>query len=391
MQDGLGFSTLLALRYLRSTRKDAFVTFLSSVCAGGIALGVAALILSLGALSGFQEALRGEVLARTPQLEAQLPAGSDVAAAVRLARGVPGIVGAQAQLHGRGWLVLGGRAHAVELVGFEGTLPRSFPGTAGTAAGVYLGEGLAQRAGVRAGDVVQLVSPRPTLTPLGPQPRERRVPVAGTFSTGRTEQDERVALPIALAATLVGAADPRLEIDAGGLENALRLAPAVAAALPPGTRVRTWEDINRGLFFALRLEKSVMFVAVFLIVLVAALALIADLALVIASKRAEIGILGAMGATPSALRNAFLKLGALLSGLGVALGATLGVGGAVVLDRYRLIALPRRVYFLDYVPFVVRPGDLVAVLGLTALLALACAGYAARRAAALLPIEAMRR
>jgi lipoprotein-releasing system permease protein len=166
--------------------------------------------------------------------------------------------------------------------------------------------------------------------------------VAGTFSTGRTEQDERVALPIALAATLVGSADPRLELDAGGLESALALAPAVAAALPAGTRVRTWQDINRGLFFALRLEKSVMFVAVFLIILVAALALIADLALVIASKRAEIGILGAMGASPAALRNAFLKLGALLSGLGVALGATLGIGGAVVLDRYRLIALPRR-------------------------------------------------
>jgi len=389
--DGLGFTTVLALRYLRSTRKDAFVTFLSTVCAGGIALGVAALILSLAALSGFQQALRGEVLALTPHLEAQLPAGADVAAARVAVRAVAGVVDAQVQLHGRGWLVLGGRAQAVELVGFDGPLPRSFPGTAGAAPGLYVGDGLAQRSGVRAGDVVELVSPRPTLTPLGPQPRVRRLAVAGPFSTGRTEQEERVALPLALAATLVGTAGPRLEIDAGGLEQALALAPAVAAALPPGTRVRTWEDINRGLFFALRLEKSVMFVAVFLIVLVAALALIADLALVIASKRAEIGILGAMGATPAALRNAFLKLGAMLSGLGVGLGALLGVGGAALLDHYHLLALPRRVYFLDYVPFVVRPADLAAVIGLTALLALACAGYAARRAAALAPIEAMRR
>src|SRR6185295_18874706 len=108
-------------------------------------------------------------------------------------------------------------------------------------------EGMAQRSGVRAGDVVQLVSPRPTLTPLGPQPRERRVPIAGTFSTGRTEQDERVALPYALAAALLGTADPRLEIEAGGLEQALAVAPALAAALPAGTQVRTWQDINRGL------------------------------------------------------------------------------------------------------------------------------------------------
>ena len=90
--------------------------------------------------------------------------------------------------------------------------------------------------------------------------------------------------------------------------------------------------------------------------LVAALALIADLALIIASKRAEIGILGAMGATPRALRDAFLVLGGMLSGLGSCRWApALGVGGAWVLDRYRLVALPRRVYFLDYVPFEVRP------------------------------------
>jgi lipoprotein-releasing system permease protein len=389
--DGVSFSTLLALRYLRSTRKDAFITFLSAVCAGGIALGVAALILSLAALSGFQEALRGEVLARTPQLEAMLPAGANVDAARTAVLGVPGVLAAQPQLHGRGWLVLAGKPQAVELVGFAHSPPRSFPGIAGRAEGLYLGESLAARGGVRAGDVVEIVSPRPALTPLGPEPRTRRMPIAGTFSTGRVEQEERVALPLATAAALIGDGDARLEVDAGGLQQALAIAPALAVALPPGSRVETWQDLNRGLFFALRLEKSVMFVAVFLIVLVAALALIADLALVIASKRVEIGVLGAMGATPAALRRAFLALGGLLAGIGVALGGGLGLGGAWLLERYHLVALPQRVYFLDYVPFLVRPGDLAAVLGLTAVLALVCAAYAARRATALDPVAAMRR
>ena len=183
----------------------------------------------------------------------------------------------------------------------------------------------------------------------------------------------------------------RLEISAAGLDEAVALAPAITSALPAGTRVRTWQDINRGLFIALRLEKSVMFVAVFLIVLVAALALIADLALIIASKRSEIGILGAMGDSPSALRNAFLYLGGLRAGMGVAVGAFLGVAGSWVLDRYHLVALPRRVYFLDYVPFVVHPADLAAVLALTIVLALACSAYAAQRAAELSPLVALAR
>lgn len=390
MTDSLSFPALLALRYLRSTRKDAFITFLSAVSAGGIALGVAALILALAALSGFQQALRAEVLARTPEIEAALPPGADVAAARQAVARLAGVRSVQPVLHGHGWLLLEGRAQAVELVGFQGAVPRSFPGAAGNGEGTYVGEALATRWGIRAGDVVELASPRPTLTPLGPQPRVRRLALAGTFSTGRTEQDPRLALPFDVAASMAGTGDMRLEIGCGGLDQALTAAPSVAQVLPPGSRVRTWQDINRGLFIALRLEKSVMFVAVFLIILVAALALIADLALIIASKRAEIGILGAMGATPSALRNAFLYLGGLLAGLGVALGAAFGLLGAWVLDRYHLVALPRRVYFLDHVPFVVRPGDLAAVLGLTIVLALACSAYAAQRAAALSPVEALR-
>ncbi len=391
MATGLPFTAYLALRYLRSTRKDAFITFLSAVSAGGIALGVGALILALAALSGFQQALRSEVLARTPQLEVRLPAGTDPTGVVKQALSVPGVRDARASLHGRGWLLLDGRAQPVDLVGFAGSVPQSFAGAGGQAEGLYLGEALVQRWGLRKGDRLDVVSPRPTLTPLGPQPRTRVLALAGTFATGKTEQEERAALPIAVARALVGDGDARLEVEADDLDAALRLAQPLAAAMPPGSEVRTWQQINRGLFFALRLEKSVMFVAVFLIVLVAALALIADLALVIASKRAEIGILGAMGATPAALRRAFLLLGGMLAAVGVALGALLGVAGSWVLDHYRLLALPKRVYFLDYVPFVVRPADLAAVLSLTAGLALLCSTYAARRAAALGPVEAMRR
>lgn len=380
---------MLALRYLRSTRRDAFTSFLSAVAAGGIALGVAALVLALAALSGFQRALKGEILARTPHLEVDLAPDVDADAAARLARTVAGVRSAQIVAHGRGWAIFGGDAQAVELVGFAGRVPRSFPGAAGRPEGLYVGDSLAVRWGLRPGDVVEIASTRPTLTPLGPQPRLRSLRLAGTYSTGRTEQDRRVALPWSVAEALLGPGERRLELAASDLDAALRAAPRLAAALPLGCRVRTWQDLNQALFFALRLEKTVMFAAVFLIVLVAGLALVADVALVIANKRPEIGMLGAMGATPGDLRGAFLWLGGLLAGGGSLLGAAIGLLGAWLLDRYHLVALPERVYFLDYVPFRVEALDLFAVIGLTWVLALLCAGYAAERAAALQPVEAM--
>jgi len=389
------FPVILALRYLRSTRRDAFASFLSAVAAGGLALGVAALILSLAVISGFQDALRGELLGRTPQIEVDLPAGLPAEAAVaarEAVKKVPGVRAAQVQVRGGGWVVDAGKVQAVELVGCEGQVPNSFPGAAGKPAGLYVPAALAARWGLVPGKMVDLVSPRPTLTPFGPQPRVRSMAVAGTYQSGRTQEErERVALPRAVAETLLGGADRRLEVVAADLDAALDVAGRIAPALPKGSVVRTWKELNRPLLFALRLEKAVMFVAVSLIILVAALALVADLALIISSKRPEIGILGTMGATPATLRRAFLLLGGLVAGLGMLTGTVLGVGGAWICDRYKLLPVPGRVYFLDYVPFLVKPSDLVLVLGLAAVLALASAFYAARRAAALDPVEAMRR
>jgi lipoprotein-releasing system permease protein len=389
------FPVLLALRYLRSTRRDAFASFLSAVAAVGLALGVAALILSLAVISGFQDALRGELLGRTPQIEVDLPGGLPAAAALaarEAVRKVPGVLAAQVQVRGGGWLVDAGKVQAVELVGFERQVPASFPGAAGRPEGLYVPASLAARWGLAPGKTVDVASPRPTLTPFGPQPRVRSVAVTGTYQSGRTQEErERVALPRAVAETLLGGADRRLEVVAADLDTALDVAGRLAPVLPAGSVVRTWKELNRPLLFALRLEKTVMFVAVSLIILVAALALVADLSLIISSKRAEIGILGTMGATPADLRRAFLLLGGLVAGFGMAAGAVLGVGGAWVLDRFKLLPVPGRVYFLDYVPFTVQPGDLALVLLLAVVLALGSAFYAARRAAALDPVEAMRR
>ena len=386
---------LVARRYLRSTRRDAFISFLTLTAAGGLALGVAALILALAMLTGFQGALTAEILARTPEIEIRLAPGADrdqaLSTRARIATEAE-VRSAQLVTHGQGWILAEGRVRAVEIVGFEGELPISFPDpTPSRRPGLYLGDRLAEAWSVDNGQTIEIASSRPTLTPLGPQPRVRRLPVEGRFGSGRTELTERVALPLEQAAALLGERRYRLHVTTGDLTTALTLARRLEGLLPAGSEIWTWQRLNRGLFFALKLEKTITFIAVFLIVAVAALALVSDLTLIITSKRREVGILGAMGADPAALRRIFTLLGGLLAGIGVAAGGAAGISLATVLDRYRLLRIPGDVYFLDYVPFQVRPLDLGVVLVATIVVAVLGAGYAARRAAALHPVEALRR
>ena len=386
----LPFPLLLALRYLRSTRKDAFVSFLSAVAAGGIGLGVAALVLALAALAGLQAALRGEVLARTPHLEIELP-GEDGAAALqeRLLR-QPGVIAVQEAVRGRGWLTSGGLVQPVEIVGYSGLVPRFFPGAEGGAPGLYVSDTLAARWGVRRGDAMEVVSPRPTLTPLGPAPRIRSLPLAGTFKSGRTEDVERVALPVGVARPLAGNPATYLEVTAPGLEEALALVPAVQALLPADARLRTWEQLNRPLFFALRLEKSVMFVAVSLIVVVAAMALVADLGAgdhqqARRARHARHPRRDAGAAAPRLPAARCLHRRPRHGGRGRP-----AAGAAAVMQHSHLVHLPGQVYFLDYLPFRLLASDVAAVLAVTVVLALGSSLWVAQRVGKLQP-EAMRR
>ncbi len=386
------FAWSLALRWLRSTRKDAFTSFLSAVAAGGIGLGVAALVLALAALDGMQRKLRHEILSRTPSLEVALAPGVDpLEVEARIGR-EPEVAAVQTVLRGRGWVVGGGSALPVELVGHAGAVPASFPGAAGGAPGLYLADATAARLGLAAGEVVTLVAPRPTLTPLGPQPRTLSMRLAGVYRAARTDEVAQAALPIERAEILLGADRTRvLQVSTGDLDSALVLADRLAGELPAGARIATWRDLNRPLFFALRLERTVLFAAVSLVVAVAAFALFSDLSLVAATKRRELGVLAALGTDGPTLRAAFLRLGLLLGGLGTLGGAALGVAAALLLDRTRALSLPAGVLLFDYLPFEVRAGDVAAVVATALALAAACSALAADRVARLDPVAALRR
>jgi lipoprotein-releasing system permease protein len=407
----VAFELWVALRYLRSTRKDAFISLLSRITAAGLAVGVAALIVALAALSGFQSRLMGDVQRRTPALQVELPPAADEVAIGRLLDAEPGVDSVQRLLYGRGWLRRGDAIEPVEVVGVEGTLPGwvvpepGGPVEGSGIDGLWISTAVAARWGVIPGDVVELVSPRLTLSPRGPIPRSRRVAVAGLHDPGQADERhaQRVMLPYEQARNLLAGSDRRLGVEPGrgvAVERlASRLRDRLGSVVAEGTvtpdvaepQVVTWRDANQALLFVLRLEKSAIFLAVALIVVVASFALVSALSLILTAKRSEVGILAAMGAAPGRLRRVFVLLGSLLAGLGTAAGGVLGVTLALLFERFRLIKLPGDVYIVDHVPFLVRVFDVAVVLGASAVVALVATLAGSRTVGTLDPVEALRR
>lgn len=396
----MGFVWHVALRYFRSTRADAHIRVLSSLTAGGLAVGTAALVLALAALSGFQNHLLEDLAQHTPTLQVELGgrAGSangsagSTASLVDRATATEGILAAQELLYARGWLVDRTGVVVVDVVGYEKAPPAWIPVEAAAPPGLIVPLSVALRMGLAVGGSARVVSPRAGLTPVGPRPRMRTLPVAAIYDSGRAEYEEMpVLLPLEQAVALFAGGDRRLDLTlapgADPEEVAADLRQAIAAA--EGT-VTTWRQANRALLFVLRLEKGLVFSAVALIVAVAAFALLAALSLVLSSKRSEVGVLAAMGAPPARLQRLFLALGALLSVGGAGFGAAVGAGVAAFLDRFRVVSLPSDVYVVDYVPFLVRGRDVLVVVALTVVFTGAASLLSARKASRLDPVEAMR-
>ena len=424
----MGFVWHVALRYFRSTRADAHIRVLSSLTAGGLAVGTAALVLALAALSGFQNHLLRDLAQHTPTLQVELGGRVDsatggvgsAASIVDRVRATQGVLTAQELLYARGWLVDRRGVVAVEVVGYEKAPPAWIPVEAAprppgpgpnshcsppqvfdfsvgfcvtpAAPGLIVPLQVALRMGLTVGGSARVASPRSSLTPVGPRPRVRTLPVAAIYDAERAGyEDLPVLLPLEQAAALFAGGDRRLDLTLAPAVDPEGVAADLRAAIAPAEgSVATWRQANRALLFVLRLEKGLVFSAVALIVAVAAFALLASLSLVLSSKRSEVGVLAAMGVPPARLRGIFLTLGVLLSVGGAGVGVLVGAGVALFLDFFRVLSLPSDVYIVDYVPFLVREEDLFVVAFSTILFTGAASLLSARKASRLDPVEAMR-
>jgi lipoprotein-releasing system permease protein len=407
----------IASRYLRSRRGSKLLSLISIIAIGGVCVGVSALIIIIGVMNGLQHDLREKILVGSPDIRV-LTYGEDLKinawdTVLTKIRKQPGVVAAAPFVLTEG-VMTGGRDYAsgVYIVGLppqgrgvtDVTTIRShvtagdfrFASTDGQHRGVVLGKLLAARFNKWPGDSVMLVSAAlGKMNPVtgGLVPTIERFEVTGIVQTGMYEYDNSyafIALDRAQSLAGLGSGVTGIEVKTTDRWQASRVASQLIAALGWPFRTVDWEEQNRSLFQALKLEKLGMGVILLLIVLVAAFNIVSTLTMVVADKTKEIGILKAMGMPARSIRRVFFAQGLVIGVVGTALGLILGFAGALALDRYQFIKLDPQVYFIDHLPVSTQPGDVVWIVLASIAIAAIATVYPSVQASRLFPIEAIR-
>ncbi len=390
----MSYETFIALRYLASSRRRAHVALISAISVLGLAVGVAALIISLALLSGFQDRIRAQMAMRSPHLLVSPARGDrlrDPQLVARVLAALPGALSVDPVIEGRGWLcdVSGRNAVPVRYRNVsEGPLRLSGEG----APPARVSSAAAARVAAETGGLLRVLSSRSRLSPIGPIPIAVLVRVAEIRRGSALEKAADLEVPEPTARLLAGlpsgaqAYEARLS-DPNAAEAAAR---AAAARLSASYRVRTWRELNAPLSFALRLEKAVIFATVALVIVVAALNVVSNIALLVVEKKRDLGVLVSLGAVPGSLAKIYLTLGGLIGGLGTAAGVLVGVVASMLLDRLHAVPLPADVYLLSHVPFAVHPREVLLVALFALATAVAAAVLPARAASRLAPGEAIR-
>jgi lipoprotein-releasing system permease protein len=412
----LPYELQVGWRYLRAGRggrRNAFISFISGVSMVGIALGVAALIVVLSVMNGFQREVRDAMLSAIAHIEIsrydQGPA-QDWQALAELARRDPRVTGAAPYVASQALLARGEAMRGVMVRGVDPALEPQVTPMAARAQGlqdlaprswrVLVGQELARQLGVQVGDSVTLLAPGGNTTPAGLVPRTRGFTVAGIFQAGHYEYDAGLVL--------MHAEDAALFFKTGGMSGVqLRLADlhqarTVTAALQPQLgvdwRLADWTRANPTWFAAVQVEKRMMGIILTLIVAVAAFNLVSTLVMTVTDKQSDIAILRTLGATPRSIQGIFMLQGAFAGVIGTAVGVGLGLLLAFNVDvivpaiegLLGVRFLPPTIYLISQMPSDPQQGDIVPIALVSLLLALLATLYPSWRAARVQPAQALR-
>jgi len=405
-------------RYTRAGRvgrRNGFISFISGVSMLGIALGVAALIIVLSVMNGFQKEVRDRMLSVIAHVEVTDAAGGALAdwrKTAEEARKNPQVIGAAPFVASQALIARGDDMHGIVVRGIvpqeeatvtelaaglkDTTLAKLVPGTWS----VVLGGELARSLGVRDGDKVTIVLPGGQVTPAGIVPRLRTLTVVGTFDAGHYEYDSGLAL-VALedAAKLFRVEGPTgIQLRLKDLDRAPVVGAELAQTLGPSVIVRDWTSTNRNWFSAVQVEKRLMFIILTLIIMVAAFNLVSTLVMTVTDKRADIAILRTLGASPRSVMAIFMVQGAASGVIGTISGVLLGLLVAFNIDVIvpaieRLLHvsfLPSSVYLISRMPSDPQQGDIVPIALFALLFAFLATLYPSWSASRMQPAEALR-
>jgi lipoprotein-releasing system permease protein len=408
MRGGLPYELFLGLRYLGSRGKRAQLSLFVWIGVGGVFLGVAALIVVLAVMTGFQDGIRDRIIAANPHLLVFQSGGTGMLDAPRVAdtvREVPGVRAAtpfvlqQALFTSPGGDAHGGLVRGVDTSDLSvardlAAQVRSgrLEGFADGGDGILLGAELARVLGVVPGDPVTVISPKGALTAVGMVPKMRRFTVAGTIQVGMHEYDASIAyLPLGPAREFAGLPGVTgVEVKLVDPFDAKAVGRTIGRRLGMSYWVRDWMEMNRNLFAALQLEKLALFVIVTIIVLVAAFAIIGHLVLLVAEKRKEIGILKSIGATGSSITAVFFTVGMTIGVVGTLAGSLAGLAIIWAQNYWHIIHLAGDVYQIDYLPMKLTPTDFTMIVTATLVLSFFATIIPARRAGSLQPVDVLR-
>ena len=410
------YELAVGLRYTRARRgagRNSFISFIALTSMAGIALGVAALIVVLSVMNGFQEELRNRILSVASHIEVRgLPTLADDEAVARTALENPRVKAAAPYVLGQAMLSAAGANRGVLVRGIDpakestvadigahmraGSLEALQPGRFG----IVLGADLARSLGVRLGDTVVAITPQGTLTAAGTLPRLKSFTVVGVFEIGMYEFDSGLALieidDAKKLYRLDGASGVRLKLD--DLYAAPRVAQELVGRLNVDAEIRDWTMSHANFFRAVQIEKRVMFIILTLIIAVAAFNIVSAQVMTVTDKEADIAILRTLGASPSSITAIFMIQGGLIGLIGTLLGVAGGIllalnVGTVLPAIERLFSvqiLDKTIYYINELPSDLQTADVVTIAGIALVLALLATIYPAWRAAKVNPAEALR-
>lgn len=414
----LPYELRIGLRYTRAgrraRRRNGFISFISAISMTGIALGVAALIIVLSVMNGFQKEVRDKMLSVLSHIEVASMSGAltnwqqvaDMARTNREVIAAAPFINAQA-MFAREDMVRGALVRGIDpaLEPAVSDITKRLPAgkltdLADGSFGVVLGYELARSLGVMVGEKVTLIAPQGNVTPAGIVPRLRQFTVVGLFESGHFEYDSSLALiHLGDAQRLFRVDGPtgvRLRIQ--DMQRAPQVAAELASVLPQGLLVRDWSRQNRTWFAAVQTEKRMMFIILTLIVAVAAFNLVSTLVMTVTEKQSDIAILRTLGASPASVMLVFIVQGALIGVIGTLIGVGLGLLVAnnldVIVPAIEAVVgvqfLPKDIYFISSLPSDPRAADIVPITLISLVLALIATLYPSWRASRTRPAEALR-
>jgi lipoprotein-releasing system permease protein len=412
------YELILGWRYTRAgrtTRRNGFISFISGVSMLGIALGVAALIIVLSVMNGFQKEVRDRMLGVVSHIEILGADGNalpDLDRTLSEAGQNPQVIGAAPFVAEQGLLARGEDMKATLVRGIdparepevtdlalglkESGLSRLIPGEFG----IVLGGELARSLGVRRGDKVTLITPSGQVTPAGVVPRLKQMTVVGTFDSGHFEYDSALALihmdDAQRIYRLDGPTGIRLKLR--DLHQAREVAAELSKSLTGAFVIRDWTQQNRSWFAAVQVEKTMMSIILTLIVAVAAFNLVSTLVMTVTDKRADIAILRTLGASPRSIMGIFVVQGAMVGVIGTLAGLLLGLGVAYNIDiivpalerLFHASFLPKDIYLISRMPSDPQQGDILPITLISLLLAFLATLYPSWHASRVNPAEALR-